>query len=264
MSRNETTAACITLAAAIVVVVLLMLCGLSFDPSSLRQPPRPTTEVAEIDEEFVEFFDYPVPVGNPSRAYSSETVQRESSATDASGTDLTDAGEAAAPAPDVVSDRPSPIARPKKETPVKTGPTKAELEAEARRRARQGISNAFKNNDEASDNTTSKGKDKGDSGAPDGSSSAVDGAGSGSVGGGWIMPAYAKVRTSLTGSIILRAVIDDKGHVIKIEQTGGKAPAGADGALVAKCIAEVKRHTFKRNDNDAPPTATARIVYTFR
>lgn len=78
------------------------------------------------------------------------------------------------------------------------------------------------------------------------------------------MPKYSKVNTSLTGRIELRAVIDEKGKVIKIEQTGGKAPAGADAALVAKCIAEVRRHTFTRTDNDAPPTATARIIYTFR
>ena len=47
-------------------------------------------------------------------------------------------------------------------------------------------------------------------------------------------------------------------------QTGGKAPASANAALVEKCMAEVRRHTFTRRDDNAPETATARITYTFR
>lgn len=265
MKRSETLACAITVIAAVVLVLLLLWGKLVFDPSTLRQPPRPMAELVEIDEEFIEFFEEPVPPGAPAKAYAPAPVTSQSKAAEAGGTDLADAGEVAPPAPVVVSERPSPVQSVKKD-PVQSGPSKKEIEEqEARRKARKGISDAFKPKPEAVDNTNNaKGKDKGDTGAPDGSVSSLNGSGSGSVGGGWIMPRYAKVPTHLTGRIELRAVIDREGKVIKIEQTGGTAPAGADAALVAKCIAEVRSHTFSRTDNDAPPTATARIVYTFR
>lgn len=264
MKRNDYIAAAVTAIAAIIILLLLSVGALSFDPSTLRQPPRPMAELVEMDEEFVDFFEEPLPARNPASAIAPENVNRRSEPAEASGHDLTDAGEAAPPAPVTSTESESPLQTPKKDTPPQTGPSQKELEEEARRRARKGISDAFKASETASDNTASKGKEQGPSGSVDGEHSAVNGSGSGSVGGGWLMPAYAKVCTALTGRIELRAVIDDKGKVIKIEQTGGKAPAGADAALVAKCIAEVKRHTFTRNDNDAPPTAVARIVYTFR
>lgn len=264
MNDNRLIALLTTALAAVLIVVLLCTGALTFDPSTLRQPPRPMAELVEIDEEFVDFFDEPLPARNPSEAISSENARRTSEPAEASGHDIKDSGEAASPQTVVTTEKESPVQTPKKETPPKTGPSKEDLEAEARRRARKGISDAFKATENAVDNTASKGKEKGESGSPAGEHSAVNGSGSGSVGGGWVMPKYAKVNTSLTGRIELIAVIDNKGKVIKIEQTGGKAPAGADAALVAKCIAEVKRHTFTRNDNDAPPTATARITYTFR
>lgn len=264
MRKNETIAAIATALIAALIVVMLGAGGLSFDPSTLRQPPRPMAELVEIDEEFIDFFDEPVPAGAPSKAYAAQPQQHTSEAAEAGGSDLADAGAAAAPSPDVVSERPSPLPKPRKEKPEKTGPSKEQLEAEARRKARKGISDAFKAKENAADNTTAHGDGKGDTGSPDGGTSTVDGSGTGSVGGGWIMPAFAKVKTGLTGRIELRAVIDSEGKVVKIEQTGGKAPAGADAALVARCIAEVRRHKFTRTDNDAPPSATARIVYTFR
>ena len=264
MKRNEFIALSTTVIAALIIILLLSIGALSFDPSDLRQPPRPMAELVEIDEEFVDFFDEPLPARNPASAIAPEDARRTSEPAEASGHDLTDAGDAASPQTIITTEKESPLQTPKKEIPPTTGPSKKELEEEARRRARQGISDAFKASDKAVDNTASKGPDKGTSGSPDGEHSAVNGSGSGSVGGGWIMPKYSKVNTSLTGRIELRAVIDEKGKVIKIEQTGGKAPAGADAALVAKCIAEVRRHTFTRTDDDAPPTAAARIIYNFR
>lgn len=264
MTSDEIKALAATVAAAIAVVAVLLLCKLSFDPSLLRQPPRPMTEVVEQDDEFVEFFEQPVPKGPSSQAYAPVERTAEAHGADATGTDLADAGEMAPAMPDVVSEQPAPIQKPKKEKPQKTGPTQQELEAEARRKARKGIADAFRTKPEANDNTNANGTTPGDAGKPDATTSAVDGTGTGSVGGGWIMPKYAKVKTGQTGRIDLLAVIDASGQVIKIEQTGGKAPAGADPALVAKCIAEVRRHTFTRSDNNAPPSATARISYIFR
>lgn len=118
--------------------------------------------------------------------------------------------------------------------PRPAGPAKEQnAEEEARRRARKGVADAFSTDEKANDNTEAAGKTKGNSGNPDGTDSAVDGSGTGSVGGGWIMPKYAKVASALTGRVELRAIVGRDGQVISVEQTGGKA-AGSDrrgGAL---------------------------------
>ncbi len=264
MNRPHLIAAAVTVAAAVVVIVVLLLCRLVFDPDALRQPPRPVTELTEIDEEFVDLLDQAVRPSTPSPAYAEKPVRRNSHAAAASGSDLADAGAAGAPVPDVTSERPSPLQVKKKDKPEKTGPSKEQLEEEARRRARKGVSDAFAAPPEAEDNTDSRGRDKGDSGRPEGESSALDGTGTGSVGGGWIMPRYAKVAATVTGRIELRAVVGKDGRVISVEQTGGKAPAAANSALVAKCKAEVRSRRFTRTDDDAPEQAVARIIYTFK
>ena len=264
MNRSRLIAAIVTAAIAIILLVLLLWCRLVFDPSTLRQPPRPMTELVEVDEEFVELLDQATVPSDPAPAYAEAPTVNESHAAEASGSDLVDAGAVGAPEPDVTTERPAPLHRKKKEKPAKTGPSKQELEEEARRRARKGVSDAFASAPEAQDNTDKHGRESGDSGKPEGQSSALDGTGTGSVGGGWIMPRYAKVNSTVTGRIELRAVVGKDGHVVSVEQTGGKAPAAANSALVKRCIAEVRSRRFTRNDTDAPDQAIARIVYTFK
>jgi len=233
------------------------------DPAALA--PRPTTEVAEIDEEFVELFDMAYGPSDPSPAYAPQPVRRNSKPAEASGQDRVDAGKAAAPAPDVTSKQPSPLSREEKTVPPETGPDKTKLaEEEAHRKARKGVGDAFKNTSETPDNTASKGSEKGDSGTPDGGRSDANGTGVGTVGGGWTMPRYSRVPSEVTGSIILTAIVGPDGNVISVELSGGKSPAAADRALVQACIAEVKRRRFTRNDDKAPERSTARITYTFR
>lgn len=266
MNSGRIIALAVTAAVALAVTLLLLLCRLSFDPSTLRIPPRTLTELVEIDQEFVDFLP-PEPVrGNPAQAYNENPVSAASQAAQASGENIVDAGKVAPPKPDVTSERPAPLKRPKKDNPPVAGPSKQEIEQEeARRKARQGIADAFKAAPDAADNTQSKGSEKGNSGTLDGYVSAVNGNSNGSVGGGWIMPKYAKVASAQTGRIELRATVGPDGKVISVEQTGGQPPAGSDAALVARCMAEVKSRRFSRNNaDDAPPTATARITYTFK
>lgn len=264
IDRTRLTAIIATAIVAIFIVAILLLCHLGIDASIIKE--RPTTELIEVDEEFVEFLDQSTTPSTPLPAYTPEPKQNRSEAAPATGTDRRDQGKAAPPKPDVTANKPSPVKATKKDVPEKTGPTKEELEQqEASRRARQGIADAFKTSDNAKDNTTSSGTKPGDSGKPSGSDSAVDGSGTGSVGGGWIMPAYPKVPSTLTGRIELRATVGPDGRVIDVKQTGGKAPAGSDAKLVAKCIAEVKARRFTRTDgSDAPQSAIARIIYTFK
>ena len=257
-------AAAATVIAAVLLVVLLCLLHLS-EPLVPDRTARPAAEIAEIDEEFVDLLDMSYGPSDPSPAYAPEPVKRDSRADVASGQDKADAGKAAAPVPDVVSKRPSEVKRPEKPVPPETGPDKTALaEEEARRKARKGVGDAFKNTSETPDNTSSKGTERGDSGSPEGGRSDANGTGSGTVGGGWTMPRYARVPSEVTGSIILTAIVGPDGHVLSVELTGGKSPAAADRALVQACMAEVKRRRFTRNDDKAPERSTARITYTFR
>jgi len=263
MTPRLQAAAATVIAAVILVALLCMLHLAEIDPAALA--PRPTTEVAEIDEEFVELFDMAYGPSDPSPAYAPQPVRSNSKPAEASGQDRVDAGKAAAPAPDVTSKQPSPLSREEKTVPPETGPDKTKLaEEEAHRKARKGVGDAFKNTSETPDNTASKGSEKGDSGTPDGGRSDANGTGVGTVGGGWTMPRYSRVPSEVTGSIILTAIVGPDGNVISVELSGGKSPAAADRALVQACIAEVKRRRFTRNDDKAPERSTARITYTFR
>lgn len=266
MISPQKTAIAVTAAAAVLISLLLWKGRLAITVVSWPPVSQNHTLLAEIDEEFVDLFD-PTPVrANPSPAYSEQPQHNLSEPADASGTDLTDAGDAG-PAPVVKSsERESQIKVPDKVAPQRTGPDrKAEEQEKARRRARKGVADAFKDNTEQiPDNTSEKGKEKGDSGTPDGASSNLNGSGTGTVGGGWIMPSYAKVEARSTGSVELRAIVDADGHVASVELIGGKAPAAADAALVARCIAEVRRHRFTRTDDNAPERSTAKITYIFK
>lgn len=264
MNRSRFIALCATVLAALLIVLTLSVCHLTFDASALNPSRQPVAEVAELDEEFVEFIDTRMAVSTPSEAYHPEPANNKSVSADASGADLKDAGAKGVALPDVVSDRPSPVQKPKKEVKAPAGPSKEEIEEQARRKVQKGVVDAFAPKDNAANNTDNKGKTPGDSGKPTGSESSVNGTGTGSVDGGWVMPRFAKVNSALTGSVQLKAIVGKDGKVISVEQTGGKAPAGTDAALVAKCIAEVRSRTFTRSDNDAPTRATARITYTFR
>ena len=265
LSDSRTQAAACTALAAAAILAWLLLATLKFDELSLSVPPRPVAEIVEQEEEFVDFLDMAYGPSDPAPAYTPEPQNHESKAAEASGIDKIDAGEPAPPAPDVVSERPSPIQRPKKEIPPQTGPDlKKQAEEEARRKARKGVGDAFKNTSPTPDNTSNAGVGKGDSGKPDGVRSDANGTGHGTVGGGWSMPSYAAVPSEDTGSIILKAVVGRDGTVRSVELVGGKSPAAANSALVQACMAEVRRRKFTRHDDDAPESATARITYTFK
>lgn len=264
MKRPSTAAAILTTVAAVLILLLLFIGKLTLTAPTWPPSPHNTTELVDIDDEFVDLFD-PSTSANPSPAYNDNNADNMSTPAEADGSDIVDAGVAAAPAQVITSKRQSPTKRVEKEQPKKVGADKALAEEEeARRRARAGVSNAFKSNDETADNTSSNASEKGDSGKTDGTASDLNGTGQGTVGGGWIMPHYAKVKSYQTGSIELRAIVAQDGTVKSVDLIGGKAPASGDPALVEKCKAEVRRHKFTRNDNNAPESATARIIYTFR
>lgn len=193
------------------------------------------------EEEYVEFLEHPVrTVPDPAQGSAAQPPA-----------DLRDAGRRGNSQPDVSSEMPSPVTRPRTQPVPDPGPTEEQLQQEeARRRVRENMSDAFSGTENTDQASTAGSDARGDD--------------SGQVGGGWIMPNFAKVPSTVTGSIVLTATIDSNGHVIDVRQTGGTAPAAATPSLVNACMAEVRSKTFTRNDSNAPQRATATITYRFR
>lgn len=261
--NNRYFPAIATAAAAVVIVVLLFVCRLTFDRSTLPVPPRPVTELL-VDEEFVDLLSTPLHApSDPSAAYAPEPTDAESRAAEASGSDLRDEGRPAPANTDVAAASSSPVQR-QQRPPQPAGPSQEEIEREnARRRARQGMADAF-NPAPGTDNTTNHGTTPGNSGNPSGTVSDSNGTGSGTVGGGWVMPAYHRIPSPDTGSIVIEAIVNREGRAAEVYQIGGKAPAAANTALVERCIAEVRSRRFTRGDNNPPERAVATITYNFR
>lgn len=267
MNRDNKYALIATIASAVVVVVVLLLCRLSFDTSTLPVPPRPVTELI-TDEEFVDLYNpaAQVPVAETAaEAYNPIEESNASTPAPQSGLDLANAGEVAPTAT-----TPSATAKPS-DVKVAPSPSKEQLaaeenkrkEEEARRKATADLKNAF-GNIGGENNTQNSGTTSGNSGSPTGSTSTMqNGHGTGRVNGGWKMPSYAKVPSTVTGSIEFKATINSRGSVIAVDVVGGQAPAATNAALIESCKAEIRRRTFTRSDSNPPETATAYITYRF-
>lgn len=268
----------ISLAATIVVALLLVLWmnigRLSFDPASLRQPPRPTTALLVEEEEFVDLYtpEPVVPAASEASPAFNETVENNK-ATPApeTGMDLTDNGPEGVAEQPVTTRRESPLKKEvrEKKKEEKKGPAKKvdkekQKQEEARRKAAADMKSAFQNSS-GKNNTENKGKTEGNAGKPTGSTATKqNGHGTGSVNGGWKMPAYAKVPSNVTGTIKLKADVDRSGKVTSVEVIGGDAPAATNSALIEACKAEVRSKKFTRSDSNPPEKATAYITYRFR
>lgn len=253
------------------VIVWMMCDTLSLNLSDRTWPPKHDSEIV-LDEEYAELLDLPVPkttrISAPSPAMNETVENNKSEAAPETGMETVDAGEPAdAPEP-VVQDKPSPVKTVKKEKPVKQGPSAEELkkqkeEEAARRKATSQTQNAFRN--AGKNNTTNRGRNEGNSGRPDGSESAVNGRGTGRVGGGWSMPRYAEVPSTVTGSVELMVKIDRTGKVTSVSFLGGDAPAATTASVRSACEREVRSRRFSRPDPDnAPEESTAYITYRFR
>lgn len=269
MNRDRLYALIATILATAIVIATLMLCAIRFDRNTLPVPPRPTTGIVQ-EEEFAELYT-PQPqelrAETASPAY--DPIPENNNATPApqTGVDTENAGTAGE-APQVkTSSKASPIKQ-KTEEPEKKASGPAEdaekkKQDEAKRKASADLKNAFANT-KGKNNTLNQGKNQGNAGKPTGSAaSEQNGRGSGRVNGGWKMPSYAKVPSSVTGTIELKATINSEGKVTAVEVIGGQAPAATNAALTKACKDEVRRRTFTRSDNNPPESATAYITYRF-
>ncbi|MDE7377202.1 MAG: hypothetical protein K2N16_10190, partial [Muribaculaceae bacterium] len=170
-----------------------------------------------------------------------------------------------APPPVVASDTPSPHKTDSR--PQKTGPTREEQQQQQdQRQAQAEVANAF-GNAPGQHNTTSGTADQANSGSPtsDSAQGSYTGQGQGTAGGGWGLPAYAPVKSTVTGTVKLKVTIDNQGRPSRVEIIGGTPGASTNSAVRQACVAEVKRRTFTRaTSTPAPETAIAVITYSFK
>lgn len=268
MNRNRTIALTATCIIALLLMVLMTVIHISVKAAETEWPPRHDSKVAMAEDD--NYFD----VMQDARAiaasdqvaaptYNPEPADNLSEPAPTSGQDVVDRGAAGDAPATVTSTRPSPV-KVTPQQPANNGPSQQELaEAEARRRANAATSSAF-NRSGGNNNTSQTGETPGNSGNPSGTSSSISGNGTGIVTGGWKMPAYQKVRSTVTGSIKVRATVRRDGTVATAEVIGGAAPAATDRDLCKRVLAEVRSRRFTRTDDNAPESATAYITYTFK
>lgn len=201
-------------------------------------------------------------------SYMEETVEAPAQPDQASGTDVENVGPVAEAPKPVAAKEPAPV-KVKKDKPKNTGAAedkKKKEQEEVRRKANNEVANAFKNASGKNNSATSPTDDKSKSGkkTPDTSSQGTTGTGRGKVGGGWIVPDYAAVPSTVTGSVTLTVKIDATGKVTSVNFTGGTPPAATNPALKASIEREVRARKFSRASYDGAQPATAYITYTFK
>lgn len=267
MSRAQSISLGVTAALAIALFIWLRLSYIHFSAPVKEWPPRNESEVILAEENMFDVISdvaMPVPTpSDPSPVHNETAENNASSPAPASGDAVRNAGKAAEAPVTATSTRPSPV-KTVPSQPAPSGPSQEEIEAEeARRKANAAMTSAFARAD-GNNNTANRGTEEGNSGSPSATASGVNGVGTGTVGGGWSLPSYAKVPSTLTGSISLMVKINREGRVTSVTFQGGDAPAATDARLRRAVENEVKSRRFTRGNTPAPEQATAYITYRFR
>lgn len=248
------------------VLAILLFLTVKLTKAS-AEPPQEVTGSIALAEDFIEVIDQPAaPImagDDPAAAQADQQAQAQP--TPPSGTDPADAGTPGTPPPTVASDKPSPHKTDDQQK--KPGPTKEQQQQQQdQRQAQAEVANAF-GNASGQHNTVSGQTDVTNSGSPssDSAQGSYTGHGQGTAGGGWGLPAYSPVKSTVTGTIVLKVAIDSQGRPTSVKINGGTPPAITNSAVYQACVAEVKRHTFTRADSSpAPESAIAVITYSFK
>lgn len=267
-------AAAVTLLAAVGCVWLMHEVTLSVSLEIPEWPPQRHSDVTvQVPEE--QYFEVvpqrPVvraPKQEPARVHNDVKANNKSTPAPESGMSARNSGPAGDAPTTVTTNRESAVKRQiKPATPV--GPSQDEIEQqqrdEARRKANSAMSSAFQRSN-GKNNTSASGREEGNSGSPDGTSQSVNGTGTGTVGGGWSMPSFAPVPSTVTGSVKVRAKIDRNGRVTSVSFIGGDAPAATNSRLRAAIEREIRSRRFSRPASAGPADdeATAFITYRFK
>lgn len=240
--------------------------------SRMDAPRAEKQNIALMEEEYFDVMDMPAAPSMDGEADSRARAdeQLESQPTPVAGTDVEDNGDAGDPPPPTVAKQESPVKQKKpkaEEKPKGPAVDKKKKEEEAiKRKAENEVANAF-NKSQGKHNNAAGAADKGNNGVPDGNApqGTLTGHGTGRAGGGWAIPRYGAVRSTVTGSVKMVVTIDRTGAVTSLRFDGGDAPAATNAAARSACATEVRARRFTRsNPDDAPETATAYITYTFK
>ncbi|MCD8385949.1 MAG: hypothetical protein LUD17_03545 [Bacteroidales bacterium] len=248
-------------------LLLMFCCHLGLASTKIVPEEQPTIF---MDEEYIDILQMPsapdMKGDEPSRAQADEQLSAQP--TPISGTDVEDAGSGV-DAPKVVAQKEESPMKVKEKEPEQPAPAvdkKKKEEEEIQRQANNEIANAF-NKSQGKHNNASGASDDGNNGTPSGNSpqGTLTGSGTGTAGGGWSIPSYAPVLSTVTGSVKMVVTIDRYGNVTNLRFDGGDAPAATNSQVRQACAAEVKSRKFTRaNYENAPETSTAYITYTFK
>ena len=269
-SRSRIYSAVGTAIVVALVIAWMMVDTLTLTAGDKKWPPKRDSEIV-IDDEYVELIDIPKPKSpkkaDPTPAHNEVVENNLAEAAPQTGMEVVDQGTPGEAPEPVTQSAPSEVKAEKRPQPKPQGPSAEELkkqkeEEEARRKATTQTQSAFRN--AGKNNTDNRGKTPGDAGTPNGSESAVNGRGTGNVGGGWAMPRYNDVPSTVTGSVVMMVKIDRNGKVKSVTFQGGDAPAATDPKVRAACEREVRSRNFTRSDDNAPEESTAYITYRFR
>lgn len=276
MDQNKQIAGGITFLVCGVIVIWLLVTRLTWQAVYTPPEPHPYITMAD-DEEFIEVEVVTPPTGGndaSAPAQTPEDVSEQSQPAPQSGVDLSTQGPKAQPVQPVVQPKPSPVKETPKPTPPKPAAAvdnkKAEEEKAMAQRTRSSVTNAFANANNRG-NAQNGSKDEGTAGRRDGNPDSAAspnsngkkiGATSGTVGGGWKMPAYSRnIPSNQVGSVVFEVQVNADGSVGKVTPVSN---TGLGDATTAKCIEEIRRHRFTHSDMENARPTTARVTFTFR
>ena len=278
MEQSKQISLGITFLVCCCVLIWLLVARLPWNPEVDTPEPHPyITMAAEPDEEFID-----VEVLPPVKAYdesdapalTEEDMFNESQIAPQTGVDLTTQGKVDKPAQVVTQQKPSPVVEKKQPSSPKPAAAienqKAQEEKALAQRTKNNVVNSFANANNKN-NAKNGTNDEGNAGRKDGDSNSAAspnskgttaGISSGTVGGGWKMPAYSRnIPSNEVGSVTFEVAVNRDGSIGKITQISNN---GLTSATIAKCRQEIQRHKFSHTDMATAQPATARVTFTFK
>ncbi len=260
MNKSRIIALASTVIFHALVLLLLLVIYLRYTGETKRVwPPEDTSELL-LEGEYVKLGDVPQP-----------RVEQKSPATNASdpkpaaeADDIADAGQVAeTPPATVTTTKESPMKIAKKPVPEKPGPSREELEAQAK--AKQEAETAKKISNRVNFGGQKSGSsESGTAGSPNGNS--TSGALAGSPGHslrGRSLESWSSPSGTTTGTIIIKVRVDRQGRVTSASYSGGSGAVSSDPAARRSCEQAASQSKFSVNQ-DAPAEQVGTITYRFK
>lgn len=278
MQQSRQIAAALTFLVCGLILVWLFLAKLRVTPLPWPVEEAGHISMAELpEEEFIEVKTLVVPTGGDDAnapAFTPDDMDNASQPAPESGTDRTTQGAPDTPVKEVTQKNPSPVQQQQKPTPATPAAAidnkKAEEEKKLAQQTQSTVSNAFakttnKNNalnGTADDGNAGKKSGNVNSTASPDAKGKKAGSATGTVGGGWKIPAYSRsIPSNDAGSVTFEVVVEQDGSPGKISVTSNR---GLSDATIEKCRQEIRSHKFTHSNMETAHSTTARITFTFR